>query len=306
MSARVKGLLCAVLGPVLWGVSGNVAQWLFDSAHLRPDWLVAVRLLLAGCLLMIWCLATRREETVALVHQPHLLIQALGFGVFGVVVSQFSYFTAVATSNAPTTTVLQYLGPLFIVLWLALRTRSWPARIDVISLIVAFVGIILLVTHGQLTKLALSPQGLFWGVAAGLGAALYTLLPVHLLQQVSAPVVIAWAMLFAGIVMSPVLWLTQAPHLTVAIVGGIGYVTVFGTLFAYLLYLVSLQAVSPTVVGMLNVFEPLTATVVAIIAFHAHFGIAEIVGGLLVLSTSFLQVLPHARRGVSASVDKQD
>jgi drug/metabolite transporter (DMT)-like permease len=43
---------------------------------------------------------------------------------------------------------------------------------------------------------------------------------------------------------------------------------------------------------MLNVFEPLTATVVAILCFHSHFGLAEVVGGLLVLSTSFLQVLP--------------
>lgn len=292
MSARRKGLWCAVLGPVLWGVSGNIAQWLFASEHLRPDWLVAVRLLAAGCLLMGWCMLTRRQATVALCHQPRLLLSTCLFGVGGVVVSQFAYFTAVATSNAPTTTVLQYLAPLFIVVYLAIRDREWPRRVDVISLAVAFVGIILLVTHGKITQLALTPRGLFWGIMAGLGAALYTLMPVRLLQQVEAPVVIAWAMLFAGLVLSPILFLTPAPAITPGVAAGIGYVTLFGTLFAYLLYLASLRSVRPTVVGMLNVFEPLTATVVAVVCFHTHFGLAEIVGGLLVLSTSFIQMLP--------------
>ncbi|WP_461215338.1 EamA family transporter [Lacticaseibacillus sp. GG6-2] len=300
MSARSRGLWCAILGPVLWGVSGNIAQWLFDAQHLRPDWLVAVRLLGAGCLLMLWCLATRRQETLGLLRRPKLLLQAFGFGLGGVVVSQFSYFSAVATSNAPTTTVLQYLGPLFIVVYLALRFRRLPQRVDVISLIVAFAGILLLVTHGQLTQLALTPRGLFWGIMAGLGAALYTLLPVHVLKQVSAQVVIAWAMLFAGLVLSPILFFTPAPVITAPIALGISYVTLFGTLFAYLLYLASLKTVSPTVVGMLNVFEPLVATVVAVAFFHTHFGIAEIIGGLLVLSTSFIQIIPvksHVRVG---------
>lgn len=292
MSAQQKGFVCAILGPVLWGVSGNVAQWLFGPAGLRPDWLVAVRLLASGILLMGWCLLTQRQATLSVWKNKRQLRSALLFGVGGVVVSQFSYFTAVATSNAPTTTVLQYLSPLFIVIYLALKERQWPQRVDLISLAVAFVGMLLLVTHGRLTTLALTPQGLFWGIAAGVGAALYTLMPVKLLQEVPAQIVIAWAMLFAGLVLSPILIFTQAPVITGKVVLGIGYVTLFGTLFAYLLYLASLKTVRPTVVGMLNVFEPLTATVVAILVFHAHFGIPEIIGGLLVLSTSFIQLIP--------------
>ncbi|MFD1484760.1 DMT family transporter [Lacticaseibacillus baoqingensis] len=292
MTGKQKGLACAILGPVLWGVSGNIAQWLFDDCHLRPDWLVAVRLLAAGALLMGWCLATRRQETLQLVHQPRRLRQALAFGVFGILVSQFTYFAGVAASNAPTITVLQYLGPLFIVLYLAVKHWRWPSRIDVLSLIVAFVGIILLVTHGHLGSLALSPAGIFWGIGAGLGAALYTLLPVQLLKVVEPQIVIAWAMLFAGVLLSPLIFLLAPPSLTLPIVLGIVYVTVFGTLFAYLLYLQSLKYLQPTMVGMLNVFEPLTATVVAVLCFHSYFGGAEIIGGLLVLSTSFIQVWP--------------
>lgn len=300
MTDKQKGLLCAILGPVFWGVSGNVAQWLFKNEAINPDWLVAVRLLGAGALLMLWNLLRQRPTLRAIRKTPRALLSLFIFGVCGVVVSQFTYFYAVKTSSAPTATILQFLGPVFIILYLALRTKHLPQRIDVISIVVAFAGIILLVTHGKLGSLALSPAGVMWGVGAGLGAAIYTLMPARLLQKFNALVVSGWGMLFGGITLSPLLFLRGPGHLTGAEVLGIVYVTVFGTLLAYLLYLQSMRYLRPTTVGMLGVFEPLSATAVAILFMGAHFGIAEVIGGLLVLSTTFLQMLPVAKSGVKA------
>lgn len=296
MTKRQKGILYAIIGPVLWGVSGNVAQYLFTVPGITPLWLVAVRLLGAGILMMLWCVFKQRPQLRAISRDRRALGKTAVFGVFGIDVSQVTYFSAVATTNAPTTTVLQYLGPLFIVIYLALRFWRWPRRIDVLSLVIAFVGIVLLVTHGHITALALSPAGLFWGIGAGLGAALYTLLPVRLLSQFAAQAVLAWAMLIAGVVLMPVVILLPGPHLTWSIAFGIAYVMVGGTLLAYLFYLQSLKYLRPTTVGMLNVFEPLTATVIGILCFHDHFGWAEMLGGLLVLSTAFLQTLPTHRQ----------
>ncbi|WP_262316024.1 DMT family transporter [Lacticaseibacillus parakribbianus] len=299
MTNRQKGLVFAILGPLLWGLSGNVAQWLFAQPGIRPDWLVAVRLLLSGVILLVYNLLTQRSGMLAVARDRRSLLGLFVFGVFGVVISQFTYFTAVAVSNAPTTTVIQYLGPVFIIIYLALRHWRWPRRIDLISIAVAFVGVVLLVTHGRLTALALSPQGLFWGLAAAVGAAAYTLMPVGLLRRYNARLVTGWGMLFGGLMLSPVLILQPGPRLTWPLVLGIGYVTLFGTLVAYLLYLESLRFVAPTTVAMLNVFEPLSSTVIAIALFHAHFGWAEVLGGLLVLSTTFLQVLPDRSHQLS-------
>lgn len=191
MTNKQKGILCAILGPVLWGVSGNVAEYLFDQPGIRPDWLVAVRMLGAGTLLMAISLATKRPQLVALTHDSSAWVHSMLFGLCGVFVSQFTYFSAVAASNAPTTTVLQALGPVLIILYLALRNRQWPPRLDVLCVVIAFAGIILLVTHGHLGSLALTPQGLFWGIGAGVGAALYTLMPGQLLTHYSTDLVLA-------------------------------------------------------------------------------------------------------------------
>ncbi|WP_125704982.1 DMT family transporter [Lacticaseibacillus daqingensis] len=292
MTDQQKGLFCAILGPMFWGVSGNVAQWLFKQPGIQPDWLVTVRLLGAGSLLMAYNLVRQRPSLARVHRTPHALWDLFVFGVLGVVVSQFTYFEAVHTSNAPTATVLQYLGPVFIIVYLALRHREWPRRVDVVSILVAFVGIFFLVTRGHLDSLALSPAGLMWGIGAGLGAAIYTLMPAKLLTQFNALIVSGWGMLLGGLTLLPVLIVQRGPHLTLPIVLGIGYVTVFGTLFAYLLYLQSMKYLRPTTVAMLNVFEPLSATLIAILFFHASFGLAEVFGGLLVLSTTFLQTMP--------------
>lgn len=292
MTNKQKGILCAILGPVLWGVSGNVAEYLFDQPGIRPDWLVAVRMLGAGTLLMAISLATKRPQLVALTHDRSAWVHCMLFGLCGVFVSQFTYFSAVAASNAPTTTVLQALGPVLIILYLALRNRQWPPRLDVLCVVIAFAGIILLVTHGHLGSLALTPQGLFWGIGAGVGAALYTLMPGQLLTHYSTDLVLAWAMLAAGIANVPVLFLQPWPTLTALDIAGIAYVTIGGTLLAYLLYVSSLRYLRPTTVGMLGVFEPLTAAVVSVVFFHLRFGGAEILGGVLILSVTFLQTLP--------------
>lgn len=296
MTDKQKGLFCAILGPVFWGVSGNVAQWLFKNPAIRPDWLVAVRLMGAGVLLMLWNLLRQRDELVKVRRTPHALRGLFFFSVGGVVVSQFTYFYAVKTSSAPTTTILQFLGPVFIIVYLALRNRSLPQRIDVISILVAFAGILLLVTHGKWGSLALSPAGVFWGVGSGLGAALYTLLPAKLLRNFSAQLVTGGGMLFAALVLSPLLFLQGPSKISGLEVLGIAYVTIFGTLLAYLLYLQSMRYLRPTTVGMLGVFEPLSATIFAIAFMGAHFGVAEVLGGLLGLSTTFLQMLPVAKK----------
>ena len=191
---------------------------------------------------------------------------------------------------------------MFIIIYLALRSRSLPQRVDVISIIIAFAGILLLVTHGQWGALAISPAGVFWGVGSGLGAALYTLLPAKLLRQFSAQLVTGGGMLFAALVLSPLLFLQGPGKLSGLELLGIAYVTVFGTLLAYLLYLQSMHYLRPTTVGMLGVFEPLSATIFAISFMGEHFGVAEVLGGLLVLSTTFLQMLPVAKKRIKSKV----
>lgn len=289
MTTKTKGLICAIVGTTFWGMSGCAAQFLFSDLAVKPAWLVSVRLLISGVLLLVWSTVTTPKQVMPVWHKKRDAALLVGFALFGMVPSQFSYFMAVKYGNAPTATILQFLGPLFIIIYLAIANWQLPRRIDAISMAVALFGTYLLVTKGQFTSLQLAPPAIFWGVMAGVGQALYTLIPIRLLKTYDAKVVTGWAMLIGSIAFLPHLLTTPMPKLPLIGWAGVLFVATVGTMFAYLLYLQSLQYLKPSTTGMLSSFEPFTATILSVVLLHTAFGLPETLGGIMILATAFLQ-----------------
>lgn len=71
-------------------------------------------------------------------------------------------------------TVIQFLAPVFIIIYSSLRSKMWPRRIDAISIVVAVVGTFILATGGRFDQLALSPLACFWGLIAAFSEAINT------------------------------------------------------------------------------------------------------------------------------------
>ncbi|GET10402.1 EamA family transporter [Ligilactobacillus agilis] len=291
MSEKKKGFSLAIIGCVFWGLSGNVAQDLFEQAHIGPMWLVGVRLLGAGLLLVTWSHLTLPTAKVKALKTRAYLPRLVCFALLGMIPSQLTYFLAIKHGNASSATILQFLGPLFIIIYLALKQLQWPRRVDIISIVVALAGTTLLVTNGNLNQLALEPLGLFWGIMAGVSQASYTLLPSKLLASFDAKLVVGWAMIIGGLCFIPTLITTKVAALSWLNLAEIAFIIVFGTMLSYLFYLKSTSYIAPATTGMLSAFEPLTASLVGLGLGTVHFTLIGILGACLVLSTAFLQSL---------------
>ncbi|QLL70851.1 DMT family transporter [Lactobacillus sp. 3B(2020)] len=292
MSKQAKGIFLAAVGAMMWGGSGAAAQYLFHDTPLTTNWLVAVRMLGAGIILTLISLFRNPQGVKRLLTQKWSLIQLVAFAIFGTLNSQLTYFLAIRYSNAPTATVIQYLQPVIIIIWLALVNQHWPRRIDDISVVLAILGTFLLVTGGRLGSLTLTPIALFWGLWCAVAAAIYTVMPVKLLKEFDTFAVCGLAMLIGGLIMSPELFITHVPHLTTADWGMVGYVVIFGTMAAYSMFLGSLNFISPTTTGILGAFEPLVATIIAVSFLGTKLTTAMVIGSLLILATTFLQAIP--------------
>ncbi|HEY8804176.1 MAG TPA: EamA family transporter, partial [Clostridium sp.] len=48
LKPRIKGIILVIIGSMLWGVSGSVAQFLFQKKEFSTEWLVVIRLLVSG------------------------------------------------------------------------------------------------------------------------------------------------------------------------------------------------------------------------------------------------------------------
>ena len=103
---RYKGLIMVLVGAPLWGLSGTVAQRLFQDEGFTPGWLVTMRLLVSGILLITGCLRKSFHQVFAVWNDPKDRIRLVIFGIIGMLGVQYTYFVAIQTGNAATATAI--------------------------------------------------------------------------------------------------------------------------------------------------------------------------------------------------------
>jgi len=297
MQKKTVGLILASLGPFLWGSSGTVAQHLFETTKITTLWLVSLRMLISGIVLIGYGLVVR-APVFEVFHHPKATVKLVAFSLLGMTAVQLTYFMAISTGNAATAAILQFLSPVIIIIYLALLSWTWPSKIDVISVITAIVGTILIVTEGRLDSLALPLVAVIWGLLAAVGAAVYTLMPQKLLKTYGAIPIVGWSMLFGGLIVTVATRAWQHwPQLTTMAWLEVGFVVIFGTMLAYLFFLQSLESVLPTTASVLGAIEPLAATTLSVLFLNVSFNFYGILGAVLIVSVTFLQFI-SARRAV--------
>lgn len=282
---RIIGLAYGVIAALLWGISGPASELVF-AHHVSVTWLISSKMVIAGVITLLLAFAIDKKQVFAPWQNARSALALIVFILFGMIAMQYIYYKAVAVSNAPTATILQFLSPVVVLVYVALKSRQLPRRVDVVIVLCALFGTLMVVTKGHLTQLAISPNALMWGLLSAVAAASYAILPAQLLETYSPLTITAWAQLLGGIVMSFVcpFW-TQIPQMPMATWGAYAFVVVFGTVVAYLLYLMAMQYISVTAVSLLDAFEPLGATVTAVLLMGFSLSGAEIIGGLIIIAT---------------------
>src|SRR4051794_670318 len=93
---RIKGMFMVLVGASLWGISGTVAQVLFQQKGFQAGWLVSVRLLFSGALLLSLAALRKRKGGIwGVWKDPRDRSGILVFGLVGLLGVQYSYFAAV-------------------------------------------------------------------------------------------------------------------------------------------------------------------------------------------------------------------
>lgn len=282
-----KGLSMVLLGAVLWGVSGTAAQVLFQRYSIDPGWLVTVRMSVAGLLMLAGIsIMSGLKYTFSVWTVKKDAFKLVLFGIIGLLGVQYSYFASISYGNAATGTILQYMGPIFIAIYVALRSRRLPKITQIISVFFAIFGAFLLVTNGDWHRFSISPLAVFWGIISAITLAFYSLYPKGLLEKYGAATISGWGMLIGGLGMGFINppW-NFSGHNSMNTWLIIGFVVIFGTLIAFYVYIASLQYISASEASVLSCGEPLSATIITIAFLHVHFGWSALLGGMCILVT---------------------
>jgi drug/metabolite transporter (DMT)-like permease len=288
-NTRPKGMALVLFGASLWGISGTVAQYLFQYQGFSPEWLVVIRLLLSGVILLFLAhsYSGREKQSIwGIWKNKQHVISLLLFSLLGMLAVQYTYFAAIKHSNAATATVLQYLAPAMITCYVAMVSRKLPSLKEYVAVILALIGTFFLVTQGNINNLSISGLALFWGLASAVALAFYTLQPHKLLANWGSTIVIGWGMLIGGIIFSIIHppWRIEG-NWSLTSFFAVVFIVVFGTLIAFYCYLESLKYISASETSLLACIEPLSAAILSVIWLQVSFGLVEWLGTLCIIGT---------------------
>ncbi len=282
----LKGCGLAFMAAMLWGVSGTAGQFLFAHRGVNTEWLVAVRMLLAGVLMLGFVAIRSPRDLFTIWTRKADALRMVVFSLFGMLAVQYTYFAAINASNAATATVIQYTGPVLIVGWYAWQKKRWPTPFELLCVAMAIAGTFFMVTHGSLTSLSISKMALVWGLSSAVALAFYSVQPLTLMHKYSAPIVIGWGMLIGGLALSLVHapWAIEGAWDAPAI-GAFAFVIVFGTLIPFYAYLTAVKIVGAETSSLLACAEPLASAILAMIWLGTRFGFYDWLGTALILAT---------------------
>ena len=294
-SLRLKGLFLVTSGALLWGVSGTVAQYLFQDENFTPEWLVVMRMLLSGILLLIIGVIKGDKNIFGIWKRKENAIRLILFGLLGMLGVQYTYFAAINHGNAATATILQYLSPIIITFYMCIHNKKLPTSKQMICVTMAMLGTFLIITKGNMNSLSISKLAVFWGIASAFASALYTLQPVKLIKEYGSICTVGWGMLIGGIALSFI----NSPfncsgNWSFKSISAVAFVVIFGTLIAFSCYLESLKYIEPYEASILGCVEPLSAALLSIMFLNVKFSGIQWLGSLLIIATvSVLSVMKN-------------
>ena len=279
-----------IIAASLWGFSGTAAQALFHSYGFQPVWLVEIRMLFSGLLLLlIYILIVPRNSKNITVKRNDILSLVI-FGILGLLGVQLAYFMTIDYSNAGTATLLQYIAPFFIMVWFVLTGSKPIYAFEIISVIVAMSGLFLLLTDGSFSGIKVSNMAIYWGIASALAAAFYTVYPNRLIGRFNPMLVTGLGMIFGSLIPMAIYfpWNYSGFRVNLISVSLVLFVVVLGTALPFLLYIGSLRHISPSSASILSVFEPLSAVSATVLILGTKLGMFQIMGGVLIVTSTVI------------------
>ena len=274
------GYALAASAATMWALNGSLSRLLLD------DGVSALRLAqLRGVLsfvLLAAALAIARPRLLRVRRQD---IPRLAFlGVVGLAGVHATYFFAISRLDVGVALVIQYLGPLILLLWLRLVHRRQLQRSLWGAAVLSVIGCFLVVQAWN--PGAIDGLGLLAAFGAAITFAIYLYSSEQAGHRYEPVTTLVWGFGFASL-----FWLVVQPpwsfpfaEFTSAenIALGLG-VAVIGTLLPFVCIVAALRHVPASRAAVVATLEPVLAAIIAWPVLGQDLDVAQIAGGLIVV-----------------------
>jgi drug/metabolite transporter (DMT)-like permease len=289
-SKQLLGYSIMTLGLFFFAVNGPVAKLALVNG-LQSTELSAFRIQGAFlCLLVVAIFVSRNQ----LKFKKNEILPLVGYGFFGVAMTQFLYFVAIKRIEVGVALIIEYTAPILVALYVRFVMKKEVSARVWFSLLLALIGLSLITQVWTGSKL--DPFGVLCAFGAAIALAIYFIGGEPLAAKRDP---IALTTLSMGV--GAIFWLLIKPWWTLPweILGNnvelphnvgsipLGYVVIyvifFGTVLPFWLYFIAFKYLDSKKAAIFGLLEPVGASVVALFLLGETFIGIQILGGILVL-----------------------
>ena len=281
-----KAYLFIVSAAALWGCIGVFLK-LLTAAGLSSMQSVAVRCATAAILYFLWLL---KKDPSALKIRLRDCRYFVGTGLCSLLFFNWCYFNTIRTSSLSVAAVLLYTAPVFVMLMSAIFFRESITRQKIISLLLTFLGCMLVTGVLPMGGGSISAETILFGLGSGFGYALYTIFGKFALEKYPSSTVTFYTFLFAALGSLPLSGLLGAPKMLLdwrVLVGGL-CIGIFCCILPYLLYTEGLLHAQAGKAAILATIEPFVAAFIGIAFFHESVTLFKLLGMAAIFSAILL------------------
>lgn len=293
-----KGTIYSLLSGLIWGICGILGEYFFAHYQVSSGWITSMRLLVAGSVVLILSSFQLRSQLFDIWKKRKNYLPFLAYAILGIFSVQFFFYLCVEYSNATTATILQFISPIFILLYNRIIYKKKASKSAIFYVLIAMIGVFLMATKGDLSKLSITPLALITGLLSALGLMFNVILPQRFAKNYGFVPTVGWGMIIAGLfsnVLYPVYEISfQLDAISILICLTIAFL---GTAFAFFLSMKAVSLVSPLVVSVVSASEPLSSAILSVLF------LGMVLDGFLVLAM-ILIIVPMIFLSIEESKSK--
>ena len=293
-----KGTIYSLLSGLIWGICGILGEYFFTHYQVSSGWITSMRLLIAGSSVLILAFYKFKFHLFDIWRKKKNYLSFLAYAILGIFSVQFFFYLCVEYSNATTATILQFISPIFILVYDWIIHKKKASRNAILYVLIAMVGVFLMTTKGDLSTLSITPLALVTGLLSALGVMFNVILPQKFAKEYGFVPTVGWGMIVAGTFSNflyPVYQISfQLDWISIAICLTIAFL---GTAFAFFLSMKAVSMVSPLVVSVVSASEPLSSAILSVLF------LGLVLDSFLVISM-ILIIIPMIFLSIEESKDK--
>ncbi len=296
------GTISIIIATLCWGFSGCSGQYLLHDLALPTPVVLCIRQISAGVILILLDLILRRKDHHSSSH-PSIwqsredTMTLIFFAIFGICLTQFTFFMAIYYSDSGTATVLQYLSTIIILVVTCIQMRRLPGKTETAAILMAVAGTFLISTGGRPGNLAISGYALFFGLICAFSYSTYTLIPGKIVRTYGAKYIVGRGMLISGIFFSIFVrpW-TYSIDITPQVILGFCGLILIGTAAGSTFYHFGASLLPPVKAGTLANFDPVSSVILTALLLGTRFTTADLAGFLCIIGAVFLLQFYRSRK----------